>query len=85
MNEMTDMMARNARDGRVEWIGIRPARREPMRELSSVLIDEAGLKGDRSRWGKRAVTLIQAEHLPVVAVMVGHEVVPEILRRNLLN
>ena len=45
----------------------------------------AGLTGDhRARPGKRAVTLIQAEHLPVIASLAGTDVTPEMLRRNLV-
>jgi len=48
-------------------------------------IGEAGLLGDHGRAGKRAVTLIQAEHLPVIAALAGlPRVAPETLRRNLL-
>lgn len=46
-----------------------------------------GIVGDRyaGRDGRRAVTLIQAEHLPVIAALVGAETVaPEALRRNLM-
>jgi MOSC domain-containing protein YiiM len=32
---------------------------------------KAGLDGDHGRPGKRAVTLIQAEHLPVIAALAG--------------
>jgi MOSC domain-containing protein YiiM len=48
------------------------------------LVDE-GLRGDRYRSsGKRQVTLIQAEHLPVMASLLGVPVEPEMLRRNLV-
>ncbi len=80
------LTARFARPGRVAWIGVRPARRAPMAALERGPIGASGLEGDRrERPGKRAVTLIQAEHLPVVAALAGLEAVaPETLRRNLL-
>jgi MOSC domain-containing protein YiiM len=46
-----------------------------------------GLLGDRYAGGsgKRAVTLIQAEHLPAIAALSGHaRVDPALLRRNLV-
>jgi MOSC domain-containing protein YiiM len=36
-------------------------------EVGRAEVTEAGLDGDHGRPGKRAVTLIQAEHLPVIA------------------
>ena len=76
------------RAGRVEWIGVRPARDVAMRALAQVgAVAAAGLDGDRYRAGsgKRGVTLIQAEHLPVIAALSGHaNIEPERLRRNLL-
>ncbi|WP_432254271.1 MOSC domain-containing protein [Limimaricola sp. AA108-03] len=46
---------------------------------------ETGLAGDHARPGKRAVTLIQAEHLPVIAALSGHDALaPETLRRNIV-
>ena len=48
---------------------------------------QAGLEGDRyqGRSGHRQVTLLQAEHLPVIASCLGQEyVTPETLRRNLI-
>ncbi len=73
--------------GKVEWIGVRPARRESMNVLESVEADtEAGLIGDRyaGRSGQRQVTLIQYEHLPAMASMLGiDEVDPASLRRNI--
>ncbi|MGR3464632.1 MOSC domain-containing protein [Limimaricola sp.] len=48
-------------------------------------IEEAGLLGDHARPGKRAVTLIQAEHLPVIAALTAKgAVAPETLRRNIV-
>ena len=48
--------------GRVEWIGIRPARGEPMTILDNVMITPGkGLEGDRfegRETSKRQVTLI---------------------------
>lgn len=78
-------MARYAKAGRVEWIGIRPERRAAMQLLSSVEITDAGLTGDRSRAGKRAVTLMQAEYMPVIGAVLGQgSVNPQDLRRNLV-
>ncbi|SFH39775.1 MOSC domain-containing protein [Palleronia marisminoris] len=82
---MRDMMARHAQAGRVTWIGLRPARRAGMQPVAAAEIGAAGLEGDHGRPGKRAVTLIQAEHLPVIAGMLGRDAVaPEDLRRNLI-
>lgn len=74
--------------GRVDWIGLRPGRREPMILVDRVIADPSmGLLGDRysGRSGTRHATLIQAEHLPAIASCVGREaVLPELLRRNIL-
>lgn len=73
-------------EGRVAWIGLRPARGAAMQVVeAAVAVAERGLVGDRVRRGDRQVTLIQAEHLPVIARFVSREVVaPEQLRRNLV-
>lgn len=79
------MMARHARDGRVAWIGLRPERLGAVVSVDSADVTESGLKGDHGRAGKRAVTLIQAEHLPVIAALLERaEVPPDLLRRNIL-
>ena len=78
------MMARHARAGRLDWIGLRPARRAPLLACVRALLADDGLEGDHGRAGKRAVTLIQAEHLPVIAALAGVDVSPEMLRRNLV-
>jgi MOSC domain-containing protein YiiM len=79
------MQARFALPGRVEAILLRPARREAMIAVDEAEIAPSGLVGDRGRKGQRAVTLIQAEHLPVIASLAGLERVdPAILRRNIV-
>lgn len=80
-----EMMNRYARDGRVVWIGIRPQRRAAVETVAVAEITEAGLAGDyRDKPGKRAVTLIQWEHLAVVGSFLGQTAVaPERLRRNI--
>ncbi|WP_254445819.1 MOSC domain-containing protein [Ruegeria arenilitoris] len=48
-------------------------------------ISADGLDGDRSRAGRRAVSLIQHEHLAAIGSYLGQgPVSPEILRRNLV-
>jgi MOSC domain-containing protein YiiM len=83
---IADLMTMFPRPGRVEWIGVRPARHEPLIALPRVeaLVD-AGLRGDRYAGGsgRRGVTLIQAEHLPVIAGLAGTPVEPALVRRNI--
>ncbi len=79
------MMATHAQPGRLAWIGLRPDRYAEMTVVAEAELTEAGLTGDHGRAGKRAVTLIQAEHLPVIASLAcAGEVLPETLRRNLV-
>jgi len=79
------MMARHARDGRVVWIGLRARRREPMDIVFEAMAHPDGLEGDHAPEGKRAVTLVQSEHLPVIAALLGRDMIePELLRRNIL-
>ena len=75
--------------GKVEWIGIRPGRDEPMISLEAVeIIQHQGLLGDRFKGragSKRQVTLIQQEHLGVIAACLQKEhITPELLRRNIV-
>lgn len=85
MSALKEMMARWAVDGAIDWIGVRPERGAPMQSLDRVEITPDGLVGDRARAGKRAVTLLQGEHLPVIASFLGRaSVEPAILRRNLV-
>lgn len=73
--------------GRLDWIGLRPARGEPMLVCETANLSLAdGLVGDLGISVKRAVTLIQAEHLAVIAMLLGQGEPIEAprLRRNLV-
>lgn len=88
-SELAKLMAQFPRAGKLEWIGIRAERRAPVASLEQVeAIAGYGLAGDHyasKSNGKRQVTLIQAEHLEVVAKLLGKvEVRAGDLRRNLL-
>ncbi|MBC7891724.1 MAG: MOSC domain-containing protein [Sphingobacteriaceae bacterium] len=86
---MRELMRHDAQAGRVEWIGLRPGRRQPVESVPETYARPGtGLDGDRY-WGtpdsKRQVTLIQAEHLAAVASFLGKETLdPALLRRNLV-
>ena len=73
--------------GCVQWLGLRPARRETILSPNEVIADTLhGLAGDRyaGSSGKRQVTLIQWEHLAVIASNLGLETLdPALLRRNI--
>ncbi|SPH17768.1 hypothetical protein DEA8626_01295 [Defluviimonas aquaemixtae] len=85
MAELARLLATHAGAGRVEWIGLRPERRTAVTAVEKAELTQAGLTGDHARPGKRALTLIQAEHLPVIAALSRRaEVAPELLRRNLV-
>ena len=89
-SELARLFARFPRAGRVEWIGLRPARDVAMEPADAVeAVAGRGLVGDRysnaSGSGKRGITLIQAEHLPAIAALAGRDrVAAAILRRNLV-
>lgn len=86
---MDELMGRFARPGRVEWIGLRPGRREALNPVESAEISaEEGLVGDH--WKprpktNRQVTLIQKEHIDSMAQMLGRDRIdPGLLRRNIV-
>ena len=73
--------------GRVEWIGIRPEKRKPLKVLEKVTVIKKGLEGDHyaGSSGKRSVTLIQAEHITAIASLLHREKInPLDLRRNIV-
>lgn len=79
--------------GSVAWLGVRRERRGPVETLERAeLIPGLGVAGDHRTVGRepnpassRQLTLLQAEHLPVIASLAGvDEVLPQWLRRNLL-
>ncbi len=82
------LMATLPRAGQVQWIGLRPARDVAMLEVNEAeVVAGKGLRGDRygSGSGKRGITLIQAEHLPVIAALSGQgSLAPATLRRNVV-
>jgi MOSC domain-containing protein YiiM len=88
-HDLHELLSSVPRAGKVEWIGVRSARREPMIVVDAVEAREGrGLTGDHFRGGagsKRHVTLIQAEHLHVIAELLGRDRVdPALLRRNIV-
>jgi MOSC domain-containing protein YiiM len=85
-----EMMGNLAQPGRVDWIGLRPARREPMQVVQATrALEKRGLEGDRAAEktsGKRQVTLIMAEHLDAAARIIGKESIdPGLVRRNIVT
>ncbi|MEL6583849.1 MAG: MOSC domain-containing protein [Pseudomonadota bacterium] len=84
MQTLDQLINAYAQPGQVTWIGLRPAKRAAMIEVDRAKVTLAGLEGDRKATpGKRAVTLLQAEHLPVIASLSGQNVDFTDLRRNI--
>ncbi len=87
MNEVAESLPQI---GRVEWIGIAAHARSPIQAVDCIAVGVGtGLEGEHhaksGKESKRQVTLIQQEHLPVIAALCGRDVVrPEQLRRNIV-
>lgn len=86
MKTLQDLFNTLPQTGRVEWIGVRPARHAALLSLAEVeASQDSGLQGDRyASSGKRQVTLIQAEHLPVIGGVLRQTVEAATLRRNIV-
>jgi len=91
MKTLRERMADVPQIGALAWIGVRPEHDAPIQTLTHArLLEDRGVDGDiiaRSgrAGGKRQVTLVQAEHLPVIAALVSRsEVSPLLVRRNLV-
>jgi MOSC domain-containing protein YiiM len=92
--DMRTLAQQFPRAGRIEAIHLRPQRGSATRAVGSThALATRGLEGDRSaalkprsaEGGARQVTLIQAEHLPVIASLAGLPAVDAAqLRRNLV-
>ena len=76
--------------GKIDAIFLRPGRGKPVLQPGECrVIEQLGLEGDRAATGRgggrRQVTLLQAEHLPVIAALLRRDLVdPADLRRNLV-
>ena len=75
--------------GKVEWIGLRPKKKEELTVVESVKVYiGTGLLGDhfkKSSSSKRQITLIQQEHLIGVSSILGKKSIdPSLTRRNIL-
>ncbi len=87
MQTIKSLTQKFPKPGKLIWIGLRVARNQAMIQVDEVVADKnRGLIGDRysGRSGKRHVTLLQQEHLSVIALLADQQVSAEMLRRNLL-
>ena len=86
---LKELLSTNTFQGRVEWIGISSGPRSEIQACESVRIVTGGVEHDHhcrpTRKSKRQVTLIQAEHIPVVEAILGRgKIDPSLLRRNIV-
>ena len=91
---LRQLMQHFSQAGQLDAIYLRPERGQPCLSANQVLaLANLGLQGDRAslrassqpNGSKRQVTLLQAEHLPVIAALTGRaQVDPAVLRRNLV-
>mgnify|MGYP000633911665 CR=1 FL=1 len=82
--------ARDVKPGTLTWIGLRPARKETMVEVSQAYaLAGLGLQGDhraeKTAGSGRQITLISEEFIAQIAHFTGRqELAPSLLRRNLV-
>lgn len=87
--KMSDLLKAIPQIGQIDWIGIRPVRKERLKVVTEINIStDEGLENDHysKKGGKRQITLIQAEHLQVVASILGNAeaISPLLTRRNIV-
>lgn len=86
LSPLQRLLATQPQTGSVQWISVRPARGQLEVVEQVEALPGKGLIGDRYRGtnGSREVTLVQFEHLAVVAALMRREALdPAILRRNI--
>lgn len=90
---LRDLTTQFAQHGKLESIYLRPARGMACIQTQQVTaLADIGLQGDRTALNKsgnllgskRQVTLIQAEHIAVIAQLLGKPIDVALLRRNLV-
>jgi len=89
MEILKELLSTNTFQGKVDWIGISSGPRSEIKAQDTVRIVTGGVEGDHhcrpTRKSKRQVTLIQAEHIPVVEAILGRgKIDPSLLRRNIV-
>ena len=86
METIASLTSRHAHSGVLEWIGVRPERHSDLVALGEAKLLETGIEGDHyNSGGKRSVTLVQHEHLEVIAAFLNRPAIhPSSLRRNLV-
>ena len=89
MEILKELLSTNTFQGKVDWIGISSGPRSEIKTQDAVRIVTGGVEGDHhcrpTRKSKRQVTLIQAEHIPVVEAILGRgKIDPSLLRRNIV-
>jgi MOSC domain-containing protein YiiM len=91
---LKELVQRFSTAGRVDAIVLRPGTRQPAQQVQHAMAEPGrGLLGDRRALAKRddlatrkrEISLIQAEHLPLLAIWCGQTTLePRRLRRNLV-
>jgi hypothetical protein len=80
---LAELLSRFPRPGRIEAILPRPARYAEPVSVGAAGLAASGLGGDHARLGKRALTLLQAEHLPVISSLAAREATQRLLGATL--
>lgn len=88
MSQIKELLDTLPQTGKVDWIGVRPVKRGVVRPMEEVNVSiETGIEGDHysKNEGNRMITLIQKEHLDVIASVLNRpQIDPSLLRRNVV-